>query len=81
MNKAFYSFFALFDDFSKFCSTFSLHSTLKNHQIWPKSLAKNEEKSSSSCLQPISPWYCGYPETRVLGTRSSATNTSNLFWK
>ena len=27
-----------------------------------KNLAKNEEKSSSTCLQPISPWYWTYPK-------------------
>ena len=32
--------------------------SLKNHQIWPgNNLAKNEEKSCSTCLKPISPWH------------------------
>ena len=47
-NNAFSSFFAIFDDFSKW-------STLKALWNFEKSinLANNEEKPCSTCLQPI----------------------------
>ena len=60
--------FAIFDDFSKFCSSFDVLYFEKSSNM-AKKLVKNEE----SLVQPFSPQYFGIPETQVLGTHS-ATN-------
>ena len=42
-----------------FQSSVSAFGTLHFKKSW--NMAKNEENSWWSCLQPILPWYCGYP--------------------
>jgi len=65
VEQGFSSFFAIFDDFSKFGNAFSAHSTSKksSNKI-PKILAKNEEKSlvqlalkNPYCFQNPDFWY------------------------
>ena len=58
----FWQIVAIFDDFSKF----PVH-----HFEKPSNLAKNEEKPSSTCLQPISPLYCVYPNPGFSDTHST----------
>ena len=56
----FYQIFGIFDDFSKFQSIYQCNwfwKIIKSAKI----LAKNEEKPCSTCIIPISPWHCMYP--------------------
>ena len=68
-------FFILCTNFCHICWFFSLSEQLWCAPLWKiikygKNLATNDEKPSSTCLKPISPWHYGLrvPATRVLGT-------------
>ena len=56
------SFFANFFGHIWWFFKVSQHPQLWKIIKYAKNLAKNEEKSCSTCLQPISLWYCGYPK-------------------